>query len=179
MLRPPIARIKDPEAHHAGTHLSAAWNCFWVLSVSKSTRLPGKRIDFETESLKHALSTNLQRHRSCHRCSGHRSPESRIQKPTTRAHSCQQRGTAFRCSRSQNRCVCPASASILRPRASNMPCQQISKDTGRATDARATDRPNQGSRSPPRGHTVVSSVELLLGALGLKIDALAGQTHRF
>ena len=50
MLGPPIARIKDPEAHHAGTHLSAAWNCLSVLSVSKSMRLPGKRIDFETES---------------------------------------------------------------------------------------------------------------------------------
>ena len=150
-----------------------------MLSVSKSMRLPGKRIDFDTESLKHALSTDLQRHRSCHRCSGHRSPEPRIHKPTTRARRCQQRGTAFRCSRCQNRCVCPASASIMRPRASNMPCQQISKNTARATDARATDRPNQGSRSPPRGHAVVSSVELLFGALSLKIDAFARQAHRF
>ena len=179
MLGPPIARIKDPEAHHAGTQLSAAWNCFWVLSVSKSMRLPGKRIDFETESLKHALSTNLQRHRSCHRCSGHRSPESKTQKPTTRAHTCQQRGTPCRCSRSQNQCVCPASASILTPKPSKKPYQQTSKHTARDTDARATDRLNHKSIISPRGHTVDSSVELLFGALGVKIDAFARQAHRF
>ena len=159
--------------------MTAAWNCFSMLSVSKSMRLPGKRIDFDTESIKHALSTDLQRHRSCHRCSGHRSPEPRIHKPTTRAHSCQQRGTAFRCSRCQNRCVCPASASILTPRASNMPCQQISKHTARDTDARASDRLNHKSIISPRGHTVDRSVELLFGALGVKIDAFARQAHRF
>ena len=64
MLGPPIARIKDPEAHHAGTQLSAAWNCFSMLSVSKSMRLPGKRIDFDTEALKKAVSTDLQTHSS-------------------------------------------------------------------------------------------------------------------
>ena len=64
MLGPPIARIKDPEAHHAGTQLSAAWNCFWVLSVSKSMRLPGKRIDFDIEALKKAVSADLQTHSS-------------------------------------------------------------------------------------------------------------------
>ena len=59
------------------------------------------------------------------------------------------------------------------------PCQQTSKHTARDTDAGATDRLNHKSIISPRRHTVDSSVELLFGALGVKIDAFARQAHRF